>query len=72
VTEFEIVAELPPRQQQDRKSKYSEFWAFVENHPDSWVKWPYAVSKGTPNLAKHRGLKVAKRDSQVFFRKEAE
>lgn len=71
MTEFEIVTELPPRQQTtNRKSKYSDFWSFVDSHPGSWVKWPYPVSKGTGNLAKTRGFKFAKRNGACFFQKE--
>ena len=73
MTEFEIVTELPQRKAgSGRVGKYTEFWAFVNAHPGSWVKWPYPIGKGTGNLAKNHELKFAKRDGECFFQKEAE
>lgn len=73
MSEFEIVTELPPRKPgTSRASKYTDFWEFVNDHPGSWVKWPYQIGKGTGNLAKHHGLKFAKRNGECFFQREAD
>jgi hypothetical protein len=71
MTEFELFTELPEGTTH-RRSKYADFWSFVEENPGSWVKWPYdGKTSNVSSLARNHGFVSAVRAGQSYVRKES-